>query len=73
MMTSNRLFFVIGNQYISELTYAGYTVLKINLMSFSGEFREIEYNFHVENKTNKYKLHVSESSSSGIGKKLLDT
>nr|XP_022304371.1 fibrinogen alpha chain-like [Crassostrea virginica] len=58
--------FWLGNQYISELTYAGYTVLKIDLMSFSGEFREIEYNFHVENITNKYKLHVSERSSSGI-------
>ncbi|XP_078321973.1 uncharacterized protein LOC111111597 [Crassostrea virginica] len=54
--------FWLGNQYISELTYAGYTVLKIHLMSFSGELREIEYNFHVENKTNKYKLHVSERS-----------
>ncbi|XP_052681622.1 fibrinogen-like protein 1 [Crassostrea angulata] len=56
----------LGNFFISELTNAGYTVLKIDLISFEGDKRRIEYNFQVENQTNKYKLHISERNFSGI-------
>lgn len=56
-----------GNQYINELTNAGYTVLRIELTGFNGEMRHIEYNFNIENKTNDYRLHISERNVSGIG------
>lgn len=62
------LFQFSGNFYISELTNAGYIVLRIDLISFDGDKRRIEYNFQVENQTNKYKLHISERNVSGIGK-----
>lgn len=62
------LFQFSGNFYISELTNAGYTVLGIDLISFDGDKRRIEYNFQVENQSNKYKLHISERNVSGIGK-----
>lgn len=56
-----------GNQYINELTNAGYTVLRIELTGFNGEMKHIEYNFNIENKTNNYRLHISEQNVSGIG------
>lgn len=56
-----------GNQYINELTNVGYTVLRIELTGFNGEMRHIEYNFNIENKTNDYRLHISERNVSGIG------
>ena len=61
---------IAGNQYIYELTVYGYTILRIELTSFDGEMRQIDYDFSIEDKTNNYRLHISELSASGIGTNL---
>ena len=77
ILQNNKNFFIygiwsiLGNQYIYELTVYGYTVLRVELTSFDGEVRQIEYDFNIEDKTNNYRLHISELSASGIGKNLL--
>lgn len=67
-MKPSEFFQFSEDYYIFELTSAGYTVLRIDLESYDGDKRRIEYNFHVENQTNKYRLHISERNVSGIRK-----
>ncbi|XP_061180235.1 serine-rich adhesin for platelets-like [Saccostrea echinata] len=48
----------LGNQYINELTSSGYTILRLDMMDQDSVWRHVEYNFTIEDRANKYRLHI---------------
>ncbi|XP_062574809.1 uncharacterized protein LOC134236651 [Saccostrea cucullata] len=50
---------IIGNQYIHELSSFGYSILRVDLMDQTMDWRCVEYNFSVENSAFKYRLNIT--------------